>query len=297
MRIETIVRATMLASCVVGSACAGRVNTAEGTHGNAKVLVYNIHAGKDARGADNLAGVAELVRSSGADIVLLQEVDDGTRRSGNVNQPAALARSTGFHVAFGSALDYDGGKYGVAILSRWPILEDTLFHLPVDPPQLRAPSSHEPRGALRAVIASPVGKVAVINTHLDPQASDRWRKQEADSVVSLVAQTRRLVPLVIAGGDLNSTPESAVQSNIRAAGLRDSWTECGSGDGLSYPDDKPVKRIDYLFLTGPIRCASASVIDTRVSDHRPLLVEIRLTSASTARAAAPARRLDSRTIQ
>jgi endonuclease/exonuclease/phosphatase (EEP) superfamily protein YafD len=87
------------------------------------------------------------------------------------------------------------------------------------------------------------------------------------------------VHLVIAGGDLNSTPESAVQSNIRAAGLRDSWTECGSGDGFSYPDDKPVKRIDYLFLTGPVRCTSASVIDTRVSDHRPLLVEIRLTSA------------------
>ena len=288
MRIEIakMLRAAVLASCVVTSACAGRTNTAERPRGDAKVLVYNIHAGKDAKGVDNLAGVAELVRSSGADIVLLQEVDNGTRRSGNVNQPAVLARSTGFHVAFGSALDYDGGKYGVAILSRWPILEDTLFHLHVDPPQLRAPNSHEPRGALRAIIASPVGKLAVINTHIDAQASDRWRKQEADSVVSLVAQARRLVPMVIAGGDMNSTPESAVQSNVRAAGLRDSWTECASGDGFTYPDDKPVKRIDYLYLTGSIRCASASVIETRVSDHRPLLIDIRLATG----AAAPARR-------
>ena len=282
-------RAAMLASCFVSTACAGRTNPAEGPRGNAKVLVYNIHAGKDAKGVDNLAGVAELVRSSGADIVLLQEVDNGTRRSGNVNQPAVLARSTGFHVAFGSALDYDGGKYGVAILSRWPILEDTLFHLHVDPPQLRAPNSHEPRGALRAIIASPVGKLAVINTHIDAQTSDHWRKQEADSVVSLVAQARRLVPMVVAGGDMNSTPESAVQSNVRAGGLRDSWTDCASGDGFTYPDDKPLKRIDYLYLTGSIRCASASVIETRVSDHRPLLVDIRLAVAAVADAAAPAR--------
>ena len=297
--MEWAVRAAILALCVATNACAGRANTAEGPRGNAKVLVYNIHAGKDAKGVDNLAGVAALVRSSGADIVLLQEVDNGTRRSGNVNQPAVLARSTGFHVAFGSALDYDGGKYGVAILSRWPILEDTLFHLPVDPPQLRAPNSHEPRGALRAIIGSPAGRLAVINTHIDAQASDRWRKQEADSVVSLVAQARRLAPLVIAGGDMNSTPESAVQANVRAAGLRDSWTECASGDGFTYPDDKPVKRIDYLYLTGSIRCASASVIETRVSDHRPLLVDIRLATGAAASAgrsvAVPAGTIDPRT--
>ena len=284
--IGWVVRAAVLAVCVVTGACAGRASTAGAPRGNARVLVYNIHAGKDAKGADNLARVAQLVRSSGADIVLLQEVDDGTRRSGSVNQPAVLARSTGFHVAFGSALDYDGGKYGVAILSRWPIVEDTLFHLYVDPPQRRAPNSHEPRGALRAIIASPAGRLAVINTHIDAQASDRWRRQEADSVVSLVAQTRRLVPMVIAGGDMNSTPESAVQSNVRAAGLRDSWTECAGGDGFTYPDDEPVKRIDYLYLTGSIRCASARVIETRVSDHRPLLVDVRLATGAAASAAA-----------
>ncbi|MEO6525213.1 MAG: glycoside hydrolase family 3 N-terminal domain-containing protein [Gemmatimonadaceae bacterium] len=288
--IERVVRAAVLTFCVVTSACAGRVNTAQGARGNAKVLVYNIHAGKDARGVDNLAGVAELVRSSGADVVLLQEVDNGTRRSGNVNQPAVLARGTGFHVAFGSALAFDGGQYGVAILSRWPILEDTLFHLHVDPPQLRAPNSHEPRGALRAIIESPVGKLAVINTHIDAQASDRWRRQEADSIVSLVAQSRGRVPMVIAGGDMNSTPESAVQANVRAAGLRDSWTECASGDGFTYPDDKPVKRIDFLYLTGAIRCASAAVLETRVSDHRPLLFDIRLATGAVARAVAPANR-------
>ncbi len=239
-----------------------------------RVLVYNMHAGKDAPGVDNLIRLSELFRSTNADIVLLQEVDKGTKRSGNVDQPALLSQLSGLHAAFGSALDYDGGKYGVAILSRWPIVSDTLFHLPVDPPQERSGGSHEPRGALRAIVQSPFGRMAVINTHLDAAGVDRWRRQEADSVVSLVAQTQRTESLVIAGGDFNSTPESAVQVAVRKAGLRDSWMECNGGQGFTFPDDNPVKRIDYLFLTGGIHCTSVEVINTRVSDHRPVLVEL-----------------------
>ncbi|MBC7673025.1 MAG: endonuclease/exonuclease/phosphatase family protein [Polaromonas sp.] len=249
---------------------------AEAPAPDARVLVYNIHAGKDAPGVGNLARVAELVRSTRADVVLLQEVDKGTNRSNHEDQAALLAAQTGLHAAFGSALDYDGGKYGVAILSRWPIIAETLVHLPVDPPQVRAGGSAEPRGALRVVVASPRGNLAIINTHLDPSGADRWRRQEADSIVSLVTQARREVGMVIAGGDFNSTPESAVQLAVRAGGLRDSWMECSGGDGFTYPDDNPVKRIDYLFLTGAVHCSTARVVNTRVSDHRPLLVEITL---------------------
>ena len=244
-----------------------------------RVLVYNIHAGKDAAGADNLHGVAELVRTTGADIVLLQEVDRGTRRSGRVDQPGVLAERTGYHVAFGSALDYDDGKYGVAVLSRWPIVADTLVHLPVTPTQARAGGSHEPRGALHVIVAAPGGRLSIINTHLDPSGDDRWRRQEADSIVSLAAQLRRGGVALIVGGDFNSTPESAVQRAVRVGGLRDAWLECATGDGFTFPADVPVKRIDYVYITGSSRCNAAQVIESRVSDHRPLLVDLTLSAA------------------
>jgi endonuclease/exonuclease/phosphatase family metal-dependent hydrolase len=268
----------LLAAAAVG--CAGLRGAApEREVGVTRVLVYNIHAGKDAAGADNLGGVAELVRRTGADLVLLQEVDRGTRRSGRVDQPAVLAERTGFHVAFGSALDYDEGRYGVAVLSRWPIVADTLIHLPVTPVQVRAGGSHEPRGVLRVVVAAPAGRLAILNTHLDASGDDRWRRQEADSIVSLAAQVGRTEPAVIVGGDFNSTPESAVQGAVRAGGLRDGWAACTSGEGFTYPADAPVKRIDYLFLTGDVRCTAARVVETRVSDHRPLLVDLILPAA------------------
>src|SRR5687767_5120548 len=175
-----VVLLAMIAACTSAS-----VSRDVGSARRVRVLVYNIHVGKDAAGVDNLAGVAALIRDTRADLVLLQEVDQGTRRSGNVDQPAVLAERTGFHVAFGSALDYDGGEYGVAILSRWPITFDTLIHLPVDPPQARAGGSHEPRGALRAEIAVPFGVLTVLNTHIDASSTDHYRLQEARTVAAL----------------------------------------------------------------------------------------------------------------
>lgn len=238
-----------------------------------RVLVYNIHAGKDAAGVDNLERVAELVRATGADVVLLQEVDRGTRRSGNVDQPGVLARRTGFAVAFGKTLDYDGGEYGIAVLSRWPVRHDTLFRLPVEPPQQRAGGSYEPRGAQRVVLRARGGDVVVVNTHLDASRDDHYRRQEIRTVLALARTTG---PTVIVGGDFNSTPESDVQADARKGGIRDAWLVCGAGDGFTYPANVPAKRIDYLYLTGASICTRAEVLASQASDHRPLLVTVRL---------------------
>ena len=268
--------ALVVALLYAAGGCAGQRRAATDLQAadTVRVLVYNIHAGKDAAGADNLDGVVALIRETRADIILLQEVDQVTRRSGVVDQPAVLASRTGFHVAFGSALDYDGGKYGVATLSRWPIAFDTLHRLPVDPPQERAGGSREPRGLLRSDITSPYGRMVVFNTHIDASREDTWRRQEARVIVSTIGAARRAQALVLLGGDLNSTPESAVQAIIREPGLRDAFAECGRGTGLTYPADSAVKRIDYLYLTGAMRCARAEALATRVSDHRPVVVHV-----------------------
>lgn len=246
-----------------------------------RVLVYNIHAGRDAAGVGNLHRVAEEVHRSRADVVLLQEVDRGTRRSGGQDQPAELARLTGFHVAFGKTLDYDGGEYGIAMLSRWPIRFDTLVHLPVEPVQERAGGSHEPRGVLHARIASPHGPLEVLNTHLDPSGDEAYRRQEVARLRALANRLRAANPRVIVGGDFNAEPESAVAASMVTDGWRDAWASCGAGEGLSYPEDAPRKRIDYLFLAPTLACDSTAVSDTRASDHRPVLVIVGVPQASS----------------
>ncbi len=239
------------------------------------MLVYNIHAGKDAKGIDNLVTVAEIIRATRADIALLQEVDRGTTRSGKVDQPRVLSSLTGFHSAFGMTLDYQGGDYGIAVLSRWPISSDTLFGLPVDPPQERAGGSREPRGALHAVIEIPGAALAVISTHIDASREDFYRKQEMATLLQLATRSiGELRRSTLVGGDLNAEPGSTVIEMLRASPLRDAWAECGQGSGLSYPADRPVKRIDYLLLPVYWKCVSGRVLETDASDHRPVLFVI-----------------------
>jgi len=125
------------------------------------------------------------------------------------------------------------------------------------------------------MIATPFGQLAVLNTHLDPSGDDRWRSQEIRTVLAIVDTLRQRGIPTLAGGDLNSTPESTTQQSVRAAGLRDAWAICGQGDGLTYPADSSVKRIDYLYLTGSATCRNATVVKTEASDHRPVFFIVR----------------------
>ncbi len=240
-----------------------------------QVLVFNIHAGKDAGGRDNLADVARLVLSTSADVVLLQEVDRGTNRSGKVDQLQTLIDATKQAGVFARSLQYDGGEYGIAMLSREGFLFNETVPLLVQPVQDRAGGSHEPRVALVASAYTTGGRLQVANMHLDPSTDESYRLQELEGAINAVRPRLSPTTPVLVGGDFNAEPTSAVMQRLRTATqLRDAWTECGQGDGFTYPSDQPTKRIDYLFLTGSLKCTAAQVIDTKISDHRPLLVTL-----------------------
>jgi len=239
-----------------------------------RILVFNIHAGKDAAGVSNLDRVADLIRSTDSDVALLQEVDKGTKRSNGVDQLAVIARRLGYVPAFGRSLNYDGGEYGLGVVSRRGFTAHFTTPLPVAPSQARAGGAHEPRAALIVVPIAGL-KLVALNTHLDASREETYRLQEIETVLKLVGSNRKSGLPAVAGGDFNAEPASAVYRRILDSGLRDAWTECGKGEGLTYPANKPVKRIDYLFLADPLQCSDARVIETTISDHRPLLVTVR----------------------
>jgi len=273
-RLSLLLRTSALVLCGLLASCAGGPGARGGRE--VTVLVYNIHAGKDAGGRDNLARVAEVVRGSGADLVLLQEVDRNTQRSGPTDQPATLARLTGYSVAFGRTIGFQGGDYGIALLSRWPIVRDTLIPLTVTAPPGQTAANREQRGVLVAVVAAPGGALTILNTHLDASREDVWRVQEIEGVLRVADTIRGSGMPLLLGGDFNSRPESPVHASLRAAGFREAWPECGTGDSLTFPASAPDRRIDYLYLTGGARCLDARVLPGEASDHRPLRVRLRL---------------------
>ncbi len=87
-----------------------------------RVLCYNIHHGEGIDRELDLQRIARVIQSVSPDVVALQEVDRKTARTGRVDQPAELARLLKMTVVFEKNIDFQGGQYGNAVLSKWPVV-------------------------------------------------------------------------------------------------------------------------------------------------------------------------------
>ncbi len=231
-----------------------------------RVLTYNIHHGEGVDGRTELTRLAGIISASNADIVALQEVDRKTTRTKGVDQAAELGALTGLNFSYGKAMDYQGGAYGQALLSRWALEEFTVHPLP-------NPAKVEPRIAISAVVRPPgLPAVRVIGTHLDASRDDAARRQQAVALNDLFAKDDTLTILL---GDLNARPETPVIQTLFQV-----WADASvASPSPTIPSKKPTGRIDYVLLrpAGVWRVISSTVLPEAVaSDHRPLLVELAL---------------------
>jgi endonuclease/exonuclease/phosphatase family metal-dependent hydrolase len=237
-----------------------------------RVLTYNIFAGNDLERRSNLERIAALIAALDADIVLLQEVDRLTARSGRTDQAAVLAQFTGMHMVFGRSIDFGGGEYGNAILTRFPVLSSHVLPLDSLLPASVAADVQEARTLLHVVLETPAGLLHVVNTHLDHRAGSAVRPAQALSLLAYIADAVPAGQPLVLGGDLNATPD-AVELRALRARFTDAWLQCGSGPGFTFRTDRPDRRIDYILLSDA-RCASARVLPDALSDHLPVFAEI-----------------------
>lgn len=235
-----------------------------------RILCYNIHHGEGVDGRLDLARQAEVIRACDPDLVALQEVDDRTMRTGHVDQTAELAKQTGLYGRFVHQLDYEGGRYGQAVLSRYPLSEVTVHWLPGTPDRERRVA-----GAVSVQIDK--CRLLFVTTHLHHN-NEEFRREQAVRLNDIFASNRESHDaLIILAGDLNATPESQPIGT-----LADKWQSVTEGlsDTLTFPAEKPERQLDYIFLHPPSRVSvkSVKVLDEPVaSDHRPLLAEVHRT--------------------
>ena len=196
----------------------------------------------------------------------MQEVDFKANRSKRYDLATEIGWRTHMVPLFGKAMDFDGGEYGEAVLSRFSILKSRVVALPSLPNQ-------EPRAALEIVTVLPSGDtIAFVGTHLAHE-EEAGRVLQAEKINEAFAQNRYPTILV---GDLNATPES---EPIRI--LQQHWsTSYGTGRPKpTYPSDKPRVKIDYVLFSPGQRwkVLERTVIqDTIASDHCAYLVSLQL---------------------
>src|SRR2546421_8537440 len=232
-----------------------------------RVMTYNIHVGIGMDKKTDLKRIAGVINQEHPDLVGLQEVDRGVERTQRVDEIAEIAKLTRMEYAFAYNLHYQGGQYGVAILSRFPIMT-------IDHRRYGNTREKERRGMIRVEVAVNGKTINFVTTHLDYQYED-GRVFEAEQLLKALEEVKG--PLIVVG-DFNDLPVAAAYQLMNTE-FRDAWTDShANGEGLSYPADKAVKRIDYIFYrtSDPVRARKAWTVNTLASDHLPVVADLEI---------------------
>jgi endonuclease/exonuclease/phosphatase family metal-dependent hydrolase len=224
-----------------------------------RVLSYNIHIGVGMDGKLNLERTAKTILEQQPDIVALQEVDNKTERTKKADQTAELAKLTGMNAVFGRTIDLQGGEYGIAVLSKYPILEHKITQLP-------RLGQREDRGALAVKVRMDEKTVLwFVCTHFCNKSEER-RLLQAQKINELFTASDD--QLTILAGDLNTEPDSGP-----VAVLKKKWFNATNADPTLSNPESPVK-IDYIFYRpeSALRVKETRVLqDNMTSDHLPVL--------------------------
>ena len=224
-----------------------------GQNRQVQVMSYNVRhcAGMDL--VVDYERTAAVIAQQQPDVVALQELDSMTTRSGQHDQIGELATRTHYHPVFGGAIDYDGGKYGVGILTREHPLSTKRIPLPGEEP--------------RVLLVVELKDFVIASTHLDLE-----EEQRLASVPLIVEEAQHWQKPFILAGDWNDTPDSDLLKALTR------YFTVHSGNEATYPADEPTDCIDYIAsFNGQAESLESHVInEPQASDHRPLVVWLRL---------------------
>jgi endonuclease/exonuclease/phosphatase family metal-dependent hydrolase len=233
-------------------------------------MTYNIHHGEGIDGKLDLERIADVIKAQQPDLVALQEVDKGVARTDRIDIPAELARLTGLTARFYNNFSFQGGEYGNAVLSRFPVVTERNTHL-----EMLRPG--EQRGVLQTVVQLPGNRrLLFAATHIDYRRDDAERLQNVKEFKGLLDRYPDLAFILC--GDFNDFPKSRVHAAMKEDFV-DCWEAVGKGDGFTFSSERPRSRIDYVWVArrpGAPQPKRAWIPATQASDHLPLVLELEL---------------------
>ncbi|BBU95540.1 MULTISPECIES: endonuclease/exonuclease/phosphatase family protein [Providencia] len=291
--LKTVISTTILVSCGAMATMSGSeiLKVQDGGTPNKvytsnkptiKVATYNIGKNELSPDVSNLDELNKAIAKIDADVIVLTEIDNKTARSKKVHQLEEIAKANKMDFAFGKALDFDGGEYGVGILSKYKIDKSKVINLPS--------GDAEQRVVLISQISKPGfdAPIIVMGTHLDWQKDPTIRIGQVRHILDAsIGDTDTgfdniAASIKILAGDFNSTANEQPIQEIRYM-----WNpvEFKGVDYRSWPAVNPAIDIDHIFtFKGQVWDVKKMEIPTdskefqwsSVSDHLPIIAELEL---------------------
>ncbi len=222
-----------------------------------RVMTYNVHNGVGLDRKRDHERIARVIKEQMPDVVAIQEVDSMTRRSGNSFVLGEIASAAGMYEVYAPAIDYDGGRYGIGLLSKTEPDSCSFYPLPG-------------REEKRMMLVADFKDYTVICTHLSLTADDALL---STAFIHQALEARRDRPVILMG-DLNSLPGSKVIEI-----LSHDFTIVNDRTVPTFPAHEPNRCIDYIMVASPdpITVRSSEVVhDIIASDHRPVVATIKI---------------------
>jgi endonuclease/exonuclease/phosphatase family metal-dependent hydrolase len=220
-----------------------------------RVLTYNIQQGYNRDGQLDVEGQLALMRQTDADIIGLQECDTTRVATGNIDVVRHFADRLNMYSYYGPNTTV--GTFGIALLSKYPILNPRTFYLY---------SLGEQTAAIEAQIMAGGKTFTVYVTHLGNGGPIVQQEQ----VLQLVEGKENVLLM----GDFNFRPDTE-QYQLTTGTLGDAWLLAKSQLAPSHADELE-RRIDYLYVSPGTIVIEAEYLTGPQSDHPALVAEIGL---------------------
>jgi endonuclease/exonuclease/phosphatase family metal-dependent hydrolase len=242
-----------------------------------RLITYNIHRAIGVDRRFRPQRIADILRHYNADVVMLQEVDEGVPRSRELNLAEELAAAAGYpHFALGHNVSLRKGRYGNATLSRLPILRERNIDLSVAESWIRRGCQHT------TLQLDGTGRhLEVFNLHLGLSARERAKQVELLERSHEFGSVDPATPVIVAG-DFNDW-RSLLQPTFTNGFGFGCATERRRGPYRcipTYPAFSPQGGLDRIYHRGPLRLVSAHACRLQVarvaSDHLPIVAEFQV---------------------
>ena len=235
----------------------GQTIIANQEEGTIRIMSYNI---RNAKGLDDVTDykrIADIIIKISPDVIALQEIDSVTNRSKQVDVLAEINRHTNMYATYSASIDFDGGKYGIGILSKEKPLSFRRISLPG-------------REEARSLLIAEFEHYIFCCTHFSLNEEDRLAS------VKIIDEEIAIDKPAFLAGDINALPISVVIDEFRK-----NWAILSEPKQPTFPANNPKETIDYIF--GDIKygrkfsISQSLVMDEPIaSDHVPLFVDVKL---------------------